>query len=316
MAGHEHEVGERPDVVDAARVLGDPERVEDRRVALARVLARGRADVLGRDAGDPLRLLGRVARDDLAHRVEVLGVLADVLLVLQPLLEDHVHHRVHQPDVRARPQLQVALRELRQPDLPRVGDDERRAVPHRLLHPQREHRVRLGRVRADHEQEAVVLDLGDRVGAGSSAQRPDQAVKSRSVSGGFAGVDRVASRSPSGRASGCRKFSSIVSRADARKPIDCGPCCSFTPCRPVGRDLRARPPRSVACSSPSSPRTSGSVSRSGWWTKLKAKRPLTQRLPSFGDVARVGRDLDDPLRLAGRRSGRSGSRRRRTCTSS
>ena len=31
---HEHEVRERPDVVDAARVLGDAERVEDRRVPL------------------------------------------------------------------------------------------------------------------------------------------------------------------------------------------------------------------------------------------------------------------------------------------
>jgi hypothetical protein len=29
--------------------------------------------------------------------------------------------------------------------------------------------VRLGRVRADHEDEARVLDLGDRVGGGSSA---------------------------------------------------------------------------------------------------------------------------------------------------
>ena len=37
----------------------------------------------------------------------------------------------------------------------------------------------------------------------------------------------------------------------------------------------------AGCSSPSSPRTRGSVRRSGWWTKLKAKRPLTHRLPSF-----------------------------------
>ena len=43
-------------------VLGDPERVEDRRVPLGRVLARGRADRLRRDAGDALGLLGRVAR--------------------------------------------------------------------------------------------------------------------------------------------------------------------------------------------------------------------------------------------------------------
>ena len=43
VPGHEHEVRERPDVVDAAGVLGDAERVEDRRVPLAsRTRARSR----------------------------------------------------------------------------------------------------------------------------------------------------------------------------------------------------------------------------------------------------------------------------------
>jgi hypothetical protein len=58
VPGHEDEVRERPDVVDAARVLGDAEGVEDRRMPLARVLAGGRADVLGGDARDLLRVLG------------------------------------------------------------------------------------------------------------------------------------------------------------------------------------------------------------------------------------------------------------------
>ena len=191
MPGHEHQVRQRPDVVDAARVLRDPERVEDRGVTLARVLARGRADVLGGYAGDELGLLGRVPGDHLADRVEVLGVLADVVLVLQALLEDHVHHRVEEPDVRSRAELQVALRDLRQPDPARVRDDERGPVAHGPLDPQREHRMRLGRVGADHEHEAVVLDLRDRVGACSSAERPDQAVEGRGVSGRFAGVHRV-----------------------------------------------------------------------------------------------------------------------------
>ena len=128
VPGHEHEVRERPDVVDAARVLGDAEGVEDRRVPLARVLARGGADVLGGDSRDALCILRRVAHDDLAHGVEVVGEVADVLLVLKPLREDRVHHRVDQPHVRAWAQLQVALRELRQPDLARVGDDERAAL--------------------------------------------------------------------------------------------------------------------------------------------------------------------------------------------
>ncbi len=150
-------------------MLGDPERVEHGGVLLGRVLARGRADVLGRHSGYAFGLLGRVPRDDLAHRVEVDGVRADVLLVMEPFLEDHVHQRVQQPDVGARPQLQVARRDLGQPDLPRVGDDELRPPPHGTLHAQREDGMRLGRVRADDEQEAVVVDLGNRVGAGSSA---------------------------------------------------------------------------------------------------------------------------------------------------
>jgi hypothetical protein len=60
-------------------------------------------------------------------------------------------------------------RDLGQPDLARVGDDERCPVTDGLLHPQCQHRVRLGRVRPDDEQEAVVLDLRDRVGGCSSA---------------------------------------------------------------------------------------------------------------------------------------------------
>jgi len=52
--------------------------------------------------------------------------------------------------------------------------------------------------------------------------------------------------------------------------------------REPGRREEADRLRPVLGSSPSSPRTRGCVSRSGWCTKLKAKRPLTQRLPSFG----------------------------------
>ncbi len=74
VAGHQDEVRERPDVVDAARVLGDPERVEDRRVPLGRVLAGGGPNRLGRNARHPFGVLGGVAGDDLAHRLEVLAV--------------------------------------------------------------------------------------------------------------------------------------------------------------------------------------------------------------------------------------------------
>jgi hypothetical protein len=80
-----------------------------------------------------------------------------------------VHDRVQQPDISAGAKLQVALRDLRQPDLARIRDDQCCALTNRLLHAQREHRVRLGRVRADNEEELAVLDLRDRVGGCSSA---------------------------------------------------------------------------------------------------------------------------------------------------
>ena len=298
VAGHEDEVRERPDVVDAAGVLGDAEGVEDRRVPLARVLAGGGADVLGRNARDLLGLLGRVAHDDLAHRVEVVRELADVLLVLEPLGEDRVHHRVEQPHVRSGPELEVSLRELRQPDLARVGDDERRALPHRLLDPQGEYRVRLGRVRADDEQEAVVLDLRDRVGAGSSAERPDQAVEGGSVSGRLAGVDRVR---PDHRARELLdEVVLLVRQPGGREEADGLRAVLGDHAAEAGGRVSSACSHVVGWSSPSSPRTSGWVSRSGWWTKLNAKRPLTQRLPSLGRVLVLRRHLDDVLRLGSR----------------
>ena len=63
--------------------------------------------------------------------------------------------------------------------------------------------------------------------------------------------------------------------------------------RPAGRARRSRSSARRRRSRARAPRSSGAarrprrgraarVSRSGWWTKLNAKRPLTQRLPSFG----------------------------------
>ena len=86
-------------------MLGDAERVEDRRVPLRRVLAGGRADRLRRNARHLLGVLRRIACDDLAHvgrgDVGVLRALHD-----QQLAADVLH------EVDGRP-LAITLRRLR-----------------------------------------------------------------------------------------------------------------------------------------------------------------------------------------------------------
>ena len=140
--------------------------------------------------------------------------------------------------------------------------------------------MRLGRVRADDEQEAVVLDLRDRVGAGSSAERPDQAVESGSVSGRLARVDGVR---PDPRARELLdEVVLLVRQARGREEAD-GLRAVLGDDLPEagGRGLeRVLPGRRVQLAVlAADERLREPV---GWWTKLNAKRPLTQRLPSFG----------------------------------
>ena len=99
-----------------------------------------------------------------AQLLEALGVRLDVLAVVQPLLDDHVHQRVEQRDVGAGLELQhvggVALQRL----AARVHHDQRLAALGRLLEVGRGDRVVLGRVGADHDDHVGVPRRGERRG--------------------------------------------------------------------------------------------------------------------------------------------------------
>ena len=81
--------------------------------------------------------------------------------------------------------------ERRQLDAPRVDDDERGAVEHRLLDARPDHRMRLGRVGpSEHDQaRAFDVDVGSRGGAGAGYEL--QGGRRRRVADPRAAVDVV-----------------------------------------------------------------------------------------------------------------------------
>ena len=100
----------------------------------------------------------------LAHALEALGVGLDVLAVVQPLLDDHVHDRVEHRDVAAGLELQHVGRVALQRLAARVHHDERLAALGGLLEVGRGDRVVLGRVGADHDDHVGVHRRGERRG--------------------------------------------------------------------------------------------------------------------------------------------------------
>src|SRR3989304_2414305 len=115
----------------------------------------------------------------------------DVPLVVQALPDDDVGHGVEQRDVRADVEPQVPLRQTRQLDVARVGDDEARAVSHRLLDAQRDDGMRLSRVGADDHYQRRPLQLRDRVAHRPPSYHDRQTGDRGSVSGTSAVIDVV-----------------------------------------------------------------------------------------------------------------------------
>jgi hypothetical protein len=87
VAEQELQDGERPDALHAGRVLGHPERVEDGSGPVLRHRLGDLADLIGRDAGDLLADLQRVARDEglqaRKHAVRVVQALGETRLALR-----------------------------------------------------------------------------------------------------------------------------------------------------------------------------------------------------------------------------------------
>ncbi|MOA01830.1 hypothetical protein D3C78_1212560 [compost metagenome] len=161
VAGGHGKVGDAHHRRAALAVLSDAEAVVDRRVATGGVEPCGGADLFGGHATDRAQHLGGVLRqtDEVAPVGEVrrLAALLDEALVDQPLGDDHVGQRVEHGHVGARPQLQVQLgagmRAVDQVDAPRVDDDQPRAFTQAPLELGAEHRVGVGGVGADHQDD-------------------------------------------------------------------------------------------------------------------------------------------------------------------
>ena len=179
VAGGHGEVGHAHHHRAALAVLGDAEAVVDGGVRGGGVQAGGGTHLGGGHAGVQLHRLGAVlgAADELGPVGEVGGfaALADEAFVDEAFGDDDVRHRVDDGDVGAGAQLQEVIglhvRGAHQVDAARVDHDELRAVAQAALHPRCEHRVGVGGVGADEQDEVGMLDRLEVLRAGRGAER-------------------------------------------------------------------------------------------------------------------------------------------------
>ena len=104
--------------------------------------------------GHPLRVVGG---DVLAELVDALGVGGEVVLVDEPLGEEHVEQPVDERDVGAGPQRQVLVGDHRRLGDAGVDDDDLRSV--RAHEPWGEQRVVVGHVGAEEHDEVGVGEV-------------------------------------------------------------------------------------------------------------------------------------------------------------
>ena len=149
-------------------VLGNAHAPEDdRRIGLG-IFAGNGADDAGIDAAHLLHRLRRERRDMRLEPLEPFGMRLDVLHVVEPLGDDHIHHRIKQSDVAAIPELQHVRGVAIERGAARVHHDELRPAFRRLLEIGCGNRVVLGRIGADHDDHVGILDR--REGCGHRAR--------------------------------------------------------------------------------------------------------------------------------------------------
>ena len=174
-------------------MLRDAQGVENRRWRSGGIPLGRAADQAGLDAADLGRQLGGVGPDVLAQRLELLATVRDERAVVKAPGQDVMHHRVDEHVVRAVPVLDVEVRMLRHPGIPRIANDQPGPVAHGLLHLQADDGMRFGWIGADDEKGLHVLDLADRVGHRAGTEGECQSGDGRRVAGGGALVDIVGS---------------------------------------------------------------------------------------------------------------------------
>ena len=145
---------------------------------------------------DRFRRIARLRDERLPLLVRLaLAALGDVLLLRQPFGDDDVRQRIDDGDVRARTQRQVIVRldvrRLHDARRARIDDDQLRALAQAPLHLRGEHRMALGRIRADDHDDVRLHDGVEFLRAGRLAERVLQAVARGRVAHARAGIDVV-----------------------------------------------------------------------------------------------------------------------------
>ena len=203
VSGSHGQVGHPHDHRGPLAVLGDAEAIVDGAIAGGSKQPRGGAHGSGGNTGGRFHGFRRVAvfgneARPRFKRVQV-APLAHVVFLHQPFRDHHVGDGVNQCDVGARQQRQVMrsldVRRTHQVDAARVGHDELRALPQPSLHPRRKHRMRIGGVGADQQDDISKRDGFEVLRAGGGAERVLEAVSRGRVADAGAGVDVIVAES-------------------------------------------------------------------------------------------------------------------------
>jgi hypothetical protein len=145
--------------------LGDSHAPEHHRCLGSAKQPRHPADFLGRDSADLGSHVRVVFLDERLQRLEVLRTRADELVVDQVLLDEDVHHRVVEGDVRSRADLDEHLGVVGHIDPARLDhDDLRLSFPGGLLHERGRDRVVGRRVRTRNEGHLGIAHVTEHVG--------------------------------------------------------------------------------------------------------------------------------------------------------
>jgi len=158
------EIGAGHDIVHAADVLGDAQRVHQHGRFDGRHFARQLANGVGGNAADFGGPLGRILHHFLFELFKSLRAGVHIFLVVQIFLNEHVHHAVDQGHIGADLQGHVHLGKIHHVRAPRIDHDQFGAGQHSVFDERRSDRMRFGNVGAHQNDHFCLRVIGERIG--------------------------------------------------------------------------------------------------------------------------------------------------------
>ncbi|VWC39015.1 hypothetical protein BST28156_06867 [Burkholderia stagnalis] len=158
-AGREVQVADRVGVPDAVGALVEAHRPAAHPVRRVADPLRGKPDVGFGQPRDRRDLLRRVVGEERGHRVPPFGEFGDERGIGPAVRVQQVQQPVHQREIGARADLQEQVRLVRGAGAPQIDDDQLRAGLHAVHHSQKQDRVAIGHVRADHEEQVRAIEV-------------------------------------------------------------------------------------------------------------------------------------------------------------